>query len=237
MVFVSARNDSRRASNQRLLAAAGGVFCIALIIVAVVLHPREPQEEKAEATPSDGMAKVPNKTNSPWSLALGNVVTIAPDLGLTIKGLKAGKVDSSRLAAILESQLTPLRDIYRTQSEKQPTLLGALLLEIVIGDEGRVTQVKELHARIADAEFRKLVLAEVKNWNFKDTLPDGATIQCPLLFVREGMEVTTLVKWEKNLGLFESKAGVHAPTPPAKPAPAVLAPAAAAKPAAEQAQN
>jgi len=231
MVFATTRNSSRRTSNQRLLAAAGGLFCVALIVVAVALHPRETTEEKAET--SDGLTKVSNKSQTPWNLALGNVVTVAPDLGLTVKGLKDVKLEPARLAAILDSQLTSLRDIYRAQSEKQPTLLGALLLEIVVGDQGRVTQVRELNSRIVDAEFRKLVLAEVNNWNFKDTLPDGVTIHCPLLFVREGMEMTTLVQWGKNLGSFENRPAPRAPAaaPAQAPAPTAL------KPQAETAQN
>lgn len=226
MVFASTGNNRGRAGNQRLLAAAGGLFCVALIVVAMFLHPSEPKEETPQAT--DGTVKVQNKSKSPWNLALGNVVAVAPELGLAVKGPKDLKLDSSRLAAIVDSQLGSLREVYRAESEKQPALMGALLLEIVVGDNGQVTQTKELKSRVANSEFRKLVLAEVKNWNFKDVVPAGSTVHCPLLFVREGMEIATLTKWEKSLGLFVEKP--HAapvsvpPKPKAEPAKAQAEP-------------
>lgn len=214
MVFASARSNGR-AGNQRLLAAAGGLFCVALIVVAVLLHPSDPKEETPRSP--DGTLKVQNKSQSPWNLALGNVVAVAPDLGLAVKGQKDLKIDSSRLAAILDGQLGSLREIYRAESEKHPALMGALLLEIVVGDGGQVAQTKELKSRVANPEFRKLVLAEVKNWNFKDAVPDGSTIHCPLLFVREGMEIATLTKWEKSLGLFAEKPHPAPVSVPPKP--------------------
>lgn len=217
MVFAPTRNNHGRAGNQRLLAAAGGLFCVALIVVAVLLHPRDPKEETPQ--PSDGTAKVQNKSQSPWNLALGNVVAVAPDLGLAVKGPKDFKLDSSRLAAILDSQLGSLREVFRVESEKQPALMGALLLEVVIGDGGQVTQTKEVKSRVASSEFRKLVLAEVKNWNFKDVIPAGSTIHCPLLFVREGMEIATLTKWEKSLGLVAEKPYVAPASVLPKPQP------------------
>lgn len=214
MVFASTRNNHRRASNQRLLAAAGGLFCVALIVLAMILHPREPEEQTVEPQGSR-QAKPP----SPWNLALGNIVTVAPDLGLSIKNQAGGNLDSSRLATIVEGQLASLREIYRAESEKQPALMGALMLEIVVGDGGQVTQAKELKSRFANAEFRKLVLAEVKNWSFKDAVPGGATIHCPLLFVREGMEIATLTKWEKSLGFLAEKAPAAAAPPKPLPEP------------------
>jgi len=47
--------------------------------------------------------------------------------------------------------------------------------------------------------------AEISRWSFQDVLADGATIQCPILFVREGMDITTLVQWEKALGQSSEK--------------------------------
>lgn len=202
MVFAPTRNSNRRAGNQRFLAAAGGLFCLALIVVAMVLHPRDPKEE--EAAPQS-VAKGKAKAQTPWNLALGNVVAVAPELGLTVKAQIDSKLDTSRLAAIVDSQLASLREIYRVESENQPALMGALMLEISVGNGGQVTQVREIKARLPNAEFRKTVLGEVKSWNFKDAVPDGATIHAPLLFVREGMEIATLTKWEKSLGLFAEK--------------------------------
>jgi hypothetical protein len=70
---------------------------------------------------------------------------------------------------------------------------------------GDVIQVTEVGSHIPDGEFKKAVLAEAANWSFEDLVTDTVTIQCPLLFVREGMDITTLVEWEKTLRSMENK--------------------------------
>jgi hypothetical protein len=65
--------------------------------------------------------------------------------------------------------------------------------------------VKELSSRIPDGEFKKTVLAEASHWSFADVVDEPLTINCPLLFIREGMDITTLVQWEKSLVLLEDK--------------------------------
>jgi hypothetical protein len=46
------------------------------------------------------------------------------------------------------------------------------------------------------------VISAVSQWSFREVIANGATIQCPLLFVREGMDITTLVHWEKSFGQY-----------------------------------
>ena len=59
-------------------------------------------------------------------------------------------------------------------------------------------------------------------WSFADIVDDNLTVACPLLFVHEGMDITTLVRWEKFLGNFGDKAAMSrlganpAPTQQAK---------------------
>ena len=83
--------------------------------------------------------------------------------------------------------------------------MGGMLLQLTVNPAGDVTQAKELVSRIADSEFKKTVLAEVSKWTFPEILSDNTTINCPILFVREGMDITTLVQWEKTLGQFSEK--------------------------------
>jgi hypothetical protein len=154
---------------------------------------------------------------------------VAPELGLVIKNAKEINLDIGRVATLIDSQLTSVREIYRAEGEKQAALMGGLLVEFTVGHAGQVVQAREIASRISNAEFRRAIVAEVNNWNFNDAVPEGVTIQCPLLFVREGMEITTLVKWEKSLRLFEEKvslntapASAHATVsdPPLVPLPA-----------------
>jgi len=213
---------------QIVMAVGGGLFCIALVSAAILMRSGDSAEESKEN--KNPASKAPGKKPlAPINLALGNVVTVVAELGLSVKNTKDVKVETSRLAAKIENQLAALREFYRDISETRPALMGGMMLELTVGPAGDITQVKELSTRIADSEFRKAVLAAVNKWEFKDVVPEGATILCPLLFVREGMDITTLVKWEKNLGAFEEKASLGRPA--AAPVPnAAIGPAPVAVP-------
>jgi len=159
-----------------------------------------PTTEKNSSAPAKK-----NKTQRAWNIALGNVVVVAPDLGLNAKSLKGTQVEESKIAARLDSQLQGLREFYRQESERDPSLMGGMLLQLAVSPSGDVTNVKELVSRIGDSEFKKAVLAEASKWTFREILTDSTTITCPILFVREGMDITTIVQWEKTLGQFSDK--------------------------------
>jgi len=165
--------------------------------------------DKTSTTEEESSAKVQKKkTQRAWNIALGNVVVVAQDLGLNAKALKGGQVEEAKIAARLESQLLGLRDFYRQESERESTLMGGMLLQLTVSPSGDVTNVKELVTRITDGEFKKAVLAEASKWTFPEIITDSTTITCPILFVREGMDITTIVQWEKTLGQFSEKSAI-----------------------------
>lgn len=133
------------------------------------------------------------------NLALGNMVFLAQDLGFTIKGAKDTSVEGNKIALRIESHLQRLRELYRQESGKNSTLVGSVSLQFEISTSGEVSQVRELSSRISDGEFKSAILAEVAKWTFAGIVPETLTVTCPLLFVREGMDITTLVAWEKSL--------------------------------------
>ena len=192
----------RRSGGRRLIIAlASCVFGAALILLASQMSSKSGDE-----TEKNSSAAAPKKKpHRAWNIALGNVVVVAPDLGLNAKALKGAQIDESKIAARLESQLQGLREFYRQESEQDPTLMGGMLLQLAVSPSGDVTQVKELVSRIADSEFRKAVVAEVSKWTFPEIITDSTMITCPILFVREGMDITTIVQWEKTLGQFSEK--------------------------------
>lgn len=158
-----------------------------------------------------------SKSSAPWKLALGNVVFLAPELGFKTTAPDNAKIEPARVAAKIEAQLTGLRQLYRSQSENDPTLLGDLTLQLTVGTSGQVAEVLVLTAQLKDKDFRKAVAAEAAKWNFNEIAPAGTVIDCPLLFVREGMDIATLVNWERNLRNHREE---HAPAksipPPAR---------------------
>lgn len=134
------------------------------------------------------------------NLALGNMVFFAQDLGFRVTSVKSGSVDASRIAARIESQLQGVRELYRSEIGKNPELAGSITLQFNIAPSGEVGQVKELSTRVNDAEFKKAVIAETAKWSFAELVSEDLNVTCPLLFVHQGMDITTLIQWEKIMG-------------------------------------
>jgi hypothetical protein len=107
------------------------------------------------------------------------------------------------------------------------SLIGGIMLQINVGASGEVSLVKEVSTSIADADFRKAILAEAHKWSFADIVSEPVVVNCPLLLVREGMDITTLVHWEKALGHLADKGNstrvAVAAKQPAKPSAAIRA--------------
>jgi hypothetical protein len=186
-----------------VIALASFLFGLGLIVLALQIERNSDDTEDAAENPVKQEQK--KKAQPAWNIALGNVVVVAPDLGFAVKALKGGQVEESRIVARLESQLQGLREFYRQEGDKETNLMGGLLLQLTVTPAGEVTHVKELLSRIPDGEFKRAVLREVLNWTFPDMLADTTTINCPLLFVREGMDITTVVQWEKTVGPLGDK--------------------------------
>ena len=139
------------------------------------------------------------------NLALGNMVFFAHELGFSVSTAKDGVVDTSKIAARIENQLQDIRELYRQEVSKNPSLAGGMILQFNIAPSGEVSQVRELSSRINDIDFKKAIFAEVSKWSFAEIVDENLTVACPLLFVHEGMDITTLVRWEKYLGNLDDK--------------------------------
>lgn len=200
-------NKGRSGKRRVVVAFASCVLGVGLILLASQMGSKSEDTPGAAEENSDAKAQK-KKTHRTWNIALGNVVVVAPELGLSAKTLQGGQVEESRIATRLESQLQSLREFYRAESDRDPTLMGGMIVQVTVSASGEVTHVKELVSRITDSEFKKTVLAEVSKWTFPEIITDSTTITCPILFVREGMDITTIVQWEKTLGQFTEKSAI-----------------------------
>src|SRR5215510_8381655 len=192
------QSRARTGGRRVIIALASCAFGAVLILLTSQMGSKS-ADETASTEKDSSVPTKKNKTQRAWNIALGNVVVVAPDLGLNAKSLKGAQVEESKIAARLDSQLQGLREFYRQESERDPSLMGGMLLQLAVSPSGDVTHVKELVSRITDSEFKKAVLAEVSKWKFQEIVTDSTTIICPILFVREGMDITTIVQWEKPL--------------------------------------
>jgi len=188
------------------LRSSVGVFAaiIGLGIIYFGFGAESPKKEaSARVNPTSTGQQKPVRA---MNLALGDMVFLAQELGFSIAPTKDDSVsDPNKITTRIEGQLQGIREIYRRESGKNSSLVGAVILQFNITPSGEVTQVKELSARLNDVEFKRAILAETAKWSFTDLASEHLIVTCPLLFVHEGMDITTLVRWEKSLGNFADK--------------------------------
>ena len=165
----------------------------------------ESPKKDAAAEPVPASQTERNRPVRAMNLALGDMVYFAQDLGFIVKNAKGEAADAKKIAARIENQLHGVRDLYREEILKKPALAGTLTLTFNVGPSGEVSQVREISARLQDGTFRSAVDAEVSKWSFAQIVTENLNVTCTLLFVHEGMDITTLVHWEKSLGIFTDK--------------------------------
>ena len=212
----------------------GLVLCLIILVAGYFGLGIGNQSAKKEAIASVKAAAPAQKPAQAMNLALGDMVFLAQDLGFSIRSDKDFPPESGKITLRLESHLQRVRELYRQETTKNPNLIGSVMLQFNISPSGEVSQIKELSSRVNDVEFKNAVVAEVSKWSFADVVSENLTVTCPLLFVREGMDITTLVLWEKSLAalgdnLMQSRqtAANGTAKAPAK-APAAIAPVPAA---------
>lgn len=149
------------------------------------------------------------------NFALDNMVFFAHELGFNVISANVEAVSKNRVATRIENQLHKVRELYRVEIAKNPSLAGVILLQLDITPSGEVSQVRETDSKITDSEFKKAVIAEVAKWSFRDIVSESLKVNCPLLFVHQGMDITTLVRWEKATASVNEKNTVQ-PAPMAK---------------------
>jgi hypothetical protein len=111
----------------------------------------------------------------------------------------AENTDRKQVHVILAGQLSDLRRAYGKWVEKDRDLMGSLLVKMQVDGAGNVTKVEELTSRITDADFGEVVLTEIRKWKFPKANKDAAEFTVPLLFVPQGMDPRTIVRWEQAL--------------------------------------
>jgi len=209
----STNRRGSHANKRTIIAVISCVFGIGLMALGFSAG----SSPRAKATKTQNQANVADQKQKKlptWNMALGNIVMVARELGFSVEGEKGSAVDEDKLASQIEGKIQSLRALYRRESENDPNLMGAMMLDLTVNARGEVTDVNEISSRITDKEFKKAVFAEISQWNFSDLAPQVANIRCPLLFVREGMDITTLVNWEKSLSQIRAESGLPKNAPP-----------------------
>jgi len=202
---VSSDEKAARLGFKIVIALVSCMFGLGLVLYGFGAGIKSTKKEASAggAPAAQAQRKKPART---WNMALGDVVIVTQELGFSIRPpAKEKGIEPSKVVARIDSQLQKLRELYREETEKNPALMGNMIVQMNVASGGNVTQVKEITARLPDGDFKKAVIAEISSWTFPEIITESATINFPLLFIREGMDITTLVEWEKSLGQVEDK--------------------------------
>jgi len=202
--LIMTDNPERPVGFKEIIGIASCAFGLGLVCFGYGIGTESPKKE-AVAKVQAADAKNSKRPVQAMNLALGDMVFFARDLGFVVRNAKGDTVDPSRIAARIESQLTGIRDLYRQEVSKSPALAGGLVLQFNISPNGEVSQIRELSSRLVDGEFKKTVADEASKWSFGEIVTEDLQVTCPLLFVHQGMDITTLVQWEKSLGNSSDK--------------------------------
>lgn len=197
--MIMTDNPERPVGFKEIIGIASCAFGLGLVCFGYGIGTESPKKEAVVKVRAED-AKNSKRPVQAMNLALGDMVFFARDLGFLVRNAKGDTVDASRVAARIESQLTRIRDLYRQEVTKSPALAGGLVLQFNISPNGEVSQIRELSSRLVDGEFKKTVADEASKWSFGEIVTEDLQVTCPLLFVHQGMDITTLVQWEKSLG-------------------------------------
>ena len=173
--------------------------------------PKKEAAARASATHQEESKKPLRAMN----FALDNMVFFAQELGFNVIDARDEALSQGKIALRIENQLQNVRELYRVEVARNPILAGVIFLQLDITPSGDIVQVKETGSKIADSEFKKAVIAEVAKWSFSDIVSESLRVNCPLLFVHQGMDITTLVRWEKATAMTHDRSMVQ-PAPIAK---------------------
>ena len=186
-------------NTRTIIALVGCAFGLGLMAIGIGVGSSS-KDRVTSAVKEESAKKLPA-----WNIALGDLVILAREMGFNVHGGKEVPIDEAKVAGRIESQLQGLRDLYRQETSRNPALMGGVVLQLSVSASGEVTKVREITSRMSDNDFRTAVIADASNWSFDQVLLEESTIICPLLFVREGMDVTTLIQWEKSLSQADNR--------------------------------
>ena len=209
------RTMKNRGMGTKGIVGLGGCFLgLAIVYFGYGVGTESPKKEAA----ARASATDPEDSKKPMRamhFALDNMVFFAQELGFNVINARDEAVSEGKIALRIENQLQNVRELYRVEINKNPSLAGVVFLQLDVTPSGEVVQVKETGSKLADSEFKKAVIAEVAKWSFNDIVSESLKVNCPLLFVHQGMDITTLVRWEKATAIANERSMVQ-PAPMAK---------------------
>lgn len=111
----------------------------------------------------------------------------ASELGIDEPGTVAGGLDREVIRRVILSHRAQIRYCYEKELAQQPGLAGKLLVEFVIGADGRVTTARAAEDSMDNAAVGRCIVSRVKGWTFPKPKGGGVVVVTyPFLFKPAG---------------------------------------------------
>lgn len=109
------------------------------------------------------------------------------ELGIDEPGDVQGGLDREVIRRVILSHRAQIRYCYEKQLNKTPDLAGKVLVEFVIGGDGKVTQARAAENTLSDAEVSRCLVSKVRTWTFPQPKGGGVVVVTyPFLFKPAG---------------------------------------------------
>jgi len=215
-IDASAKQDttSQTRSRSRVLIGVSATLCVVALLGGALLvytgKTRELDISTFFGNILPGRKQPSEKDGSLYGRADVAQVVVAEELGFGVTDI--GADDVNRRAQLMSdkivSQLGSLSDLYRQQSQFNPSLMGRITLQLTVAQTGQVTKVEPLDSDFSDSEFKKSITTEASKWRFPETTMGDVKVNCPLLFIPPGIDVASIMKWEQSIGARATEPGV-----------------------------
>jgi hypothetical protein len=150
-------------------------------------------------TQDKGTGEIPNHpTAIPPPPMIGKSVLAVE--GIAPSGTSgADTIKREAIQKTVTNQLSSLQQTYDRWSQKNPNLMGSLVVKMKLDAAGNVVKVEDVASRLPDTSFRNAVLDELRKWKFPKAKIGAAEFTVPLLFIPKDMASATIVRWERTL--------------------------------------
>jgi hypothetical protein len=118
--------------------------------------------------------------------------------GMTIRGKNLSDAARGRFEQATVEHLARLQPIYAGWAATDEEAVGKLLLKLHVDAAGKVARIEPLQSRLSSGDFAKVVLEEMRAWNFSGASGQPAEITLPLLFVPKDLDASMVVQWERR---------------------------------------
>ena len=125
--------------------------------------------------------------------------------GMTIRGKNITAAAQERFETAAVEQLAGLHQLYAGWMSPHQEAIGSMLLKLTVDGTGKVARIEPVKSQLSSSDFMRVVLNEIRQWNFPAGAADPVEITIPMLFVPKGMDPSTVVQWERRTRVGDGK--------------------------------